>query len=119
MQFYASPEIVYCLCVTVACTNDVIHDCMNRRLYDIRRMQSNAFKRRVVEEQYTEARSTFMRGVLIVIIFITGPEGGPDPQDPLAGSALAVLTPNLLHSGDEVHFAHARITSVHMTRNSP
>ena len=28
--------------------------------------------------------------VLIVIIFIMGPEGGgPDPQDPLAGSALA------------------------------
>ena len=62
-------------------------------------MQSNAFKRRVVEEQYTVARSTFMRtrlGVLIVIIFIMGPEGGgggggPDPQDPLAGSALVSI----------------------------
>ena len=31
-------------------------------------------------------------GVLIVIIFIMGPEGGggPDPHDPLAGSALGL-----------------------------
>ena len=27
-------------------------------------------------------------GVLIVFIFIVVPEGGPDPHDPLAGSAL-------------------------------
>ena len=33
-----------------------------------------------------------MHTVLIVIIFIMGPEGGgPDPHDPLAGSALARL----------------------------
>ena len=107
MQFYASPEIVSMSLSRVRTMS----------LYEIKSapppppptpvkfrnlpsdaymicMQSDAFQRCVVEEQYTEARSTFMRtrlGVLIVIIFIMGPEGGgggPDPQDPLAGSAL-------------------------------
>ena len=63
-------------------------------------MQSNAFQRRVVEEQYIHRRTKHLYAhatvVLIVIIFIMGPErgggggggGGGDP-DPLAGSALA------------------------------
>ena len=54
-------------------------------------MQSDDF---IVEEQYTEHLYAHVTGVLIVIIFIMGPEGGggggPDPHDPLAGSALAI-----------------------------
>ena len=43
------------------------------RLYDIRRMQSDDF---IVEEQCTEHLYAHVTGVLIVIIFIMGPEGG-------------------------------------------
>ena len=55
-------------------------------------MQSNAFKRREAKHLYAH-----VTGVLIVIIFIMGPEGGgPDPQDPLAGSALVTSS---VHGG--------------------
>ena len=50
-------------------------------------------RRRGTIHQSTKHLYAHVTGVLIVIIFIMGPEGGggPDPHDPLAGSALGFV----------------------------